>query len=30
MNVVASVDGSRVEYSKENPRVEIEIEGAGD
>lgn len=25
-NIVASMDGSRVEYSKENPRVEIEIE----
>jgi Holliday junction resolvase RusA-like endonuclease len=25
-NIVASMDGSRVLYSKENPRTEIEIE----
>lgn len=28
-SVVASVDGSRVEYSKENSRVEIEIDCVG-
>lgn len=25
--IIVSVDGSRVKYDKENPRVEIEIEG---
>lgn len=29
-NIVASHDGSRVEYDKNNPRVEIEIKGVED